>query len=82
MTKAFQFFSRQFIQSHVNATVKMLFKHHFTSYVQYVYLSYHLESFTRLPQSGLKLPDKQRREGVKGNIHCFKALKTHIYKRS
>lgn len=39
MTKAFQFFSRQFIQSHVNATVKKLFKHHFTSYVQYVYLS-------------------------------------------
>lgn len=33
MTKAFQFFSRQFIESHVNATVKMPFQHHFTSYV-------------------------------------------------
>lgn len=38
MTKAFQFFSRQFIESHVNATVKMPFQHHFTSYV-YICLS-------------------------------------------
>lgn len=66
MTKAFQFFSRQFIESHVNATVKMPFQHHFTSYV-YMSISRNTSRVLQAypMQSGLKLPDKQRREGVK-----------------